>query len=69
MRNRVVFLAPLCLLPIHTVTLPRLALDTDVAPVLSAGRPLPPASEETLHHGALAVHLGELAGVTQYRLS
>ena len=55
--------------PVDTVALSSLALDTDIAPVLSAGRPLPPARDETLHHGALAVHLRELAGVAQYLLS
>ena len=45
------------MLPVHTVTLASLALQTDVAAVLSAGGLLPPPSEETLHHGTLAVHL------------
>ena len=55
--------------PVYAVALSRLALDTGVAPILSAGGSLPPVSEETLHHGALAVHPREPAGVTHYLLS
>ena len=61
------FINVMCSSPVHTVAPAPLALLPVVAPVLSAGRLLAPASGHGLHHSALTVHVSVQASVAGQR--